>query len=159
MTRTATDNEKESNSFKSVLIMVIIFTIGAVIFLYTENKKKEQIDKVGLDDLNLQLVGIVDSIDNGKNYHGYGIVRLKIIESNVQDYDPRSSQKFYFCVIKNGIAEIYTHTFIDKIDTVKINTKDRTIATKKNGRFDTGSISIYADKDYYNYIKQKTVFK
>lgn len=142
-----------------IFIMIIIFILGAVIFLYTENKKQEEFDKVCLDELNLRMIGVVDTFDNGRNYHGYGILRLKIIESNIQDYDPRGKMKFYFCVIKNGIAEIYTHTFITKVDTVIINTKDRIISAKMNGRYDTASISIYADPDYYNYINQKSIFK
>ena len=138
-----------------ILVVVILFSW----FLYSQNKWQAEIDKVGLEDLNLQLIGVVDSVDNGDNYHGYGIIRLRIISSNLQEYDPRSKQEFYFCIIKNGKAEIYEHTFVSKVDTVTIDTKKKIISYIENGRRGVGSISINADKSYYNYIRRKTIFK
>jgi len=142
-----------------VIVLILVFIIGGIIFISLENKRQNKIDRVCLEDLNLQLVGVVDTIEEGRNYHGYGIIRVKIINSNIQEYDPRSQQEFYFCIIKNGIAEIYTHTFVTKVDTITINTKGKIISYIKNGRKEQGSISINANKDYYNYIKQKTIFK
>jgi len=142
-----------------VIVLILVFIIGGIIFISLENKRQNKIDRVCLEDLNLQLVGVVDTIEEGRNYHGYGIIRVKIINSNIQEYDPRSQQEFYFCIIKNGIAEIYTHTFVTKVDTITINTKGKIISYIKNGRKEEGSISINANKDYYNYIKQKTIFK
>ena len=142
-----------------VIVLILVFIIGGIIFISLENKRQNKIDRVCLEDLNLQLVGVVDTLEEGRNYHGYGIIRVKIINSNIQEYDPRSQQEFYFCIIKNGIAEIYTHTFVTKVDTITINTKGKIISYIKNGRKEQGSISINANKDYYNYIKQKTIFK
>ncbi len=142
-----------------VIVVIIVFIVGGIIFISLENKRQNKIDRACLEDLNLQLVGVVDTIDEGRNYHGYGIIRVKIINSNIQEYDPRSQQEFYFCIIKSGIAEIYTHTFVTKVDTITINTKGKTISYIKNGKKEEGSISINANQDYYNYIKQKTIFK
>jgi len=142
-----------------VIVLILVFIIGGIIFISLENKRQNKIDRVCLEDLNLQLVGVVDTLEEGRNYHGYGIIRVKIINSNIQEYDPRSQQEFYFCIIKNGIAEIYTHTFVTKVDTITINTKGKIISYIKNGRKEEGSISINVNKDYYNYIKQKTIFK
>ncbi len=138
-----------------IIIAILLFSW----FIYSENKRKREVDKVGLEDLNLQLVGVVDSVDNGDNFHGYGIIRLKIISSNIQEYDPRSKQEFYFCIIKNGMAEIYEHTFVSKVDTVTIDTKKKTMSYIENGKEVVGSISINANEGYYDYIKQKTIFK
>ncbi len=142
-----------------VFFVILVFIIGGIIFISLENKRQNKIDKDCLEDLNLQLVGVVDTIDEGRNYHGYGIIRVKIIYSNIQEYDPRTQHEFYFCIIKNGFAEIYTHTFVTKVDTITINTKRKIISYTKNGKKEEGSISINANQDYYNYIKQKTIFK
>ena len=108
---------------KSVTL-IIVFVLGGLVFLNLNITKQKEIDKVCLEDLNLQLVGLIDTIDEGNNYHGYGIIRLKIISSNIKDYDPRSKQEYYFCIIKNGMAEIYDHTPTKlKQDTLIYNTK------------------------------------
>ena len=138
-----------------ILIAIVLFSW----FFYSQNKRQEEIDKIGLEDLNLQLIGVVDSVDNGDNYHGYGIIRLRVISSNIQEYHPRWKQEFYFCIIKNGKAEIYEHTFVSKVDTVTIDTKKKLMSYIKNGKRVVGSISINADKSYYNYISRKTIFK
>lgn len=144
-----------------VILLIAIFVIGAIVFFSLENKSQREVNKVGLEDLNLQLVGVVNSIDPGRNYHGYGIIRLKIINSNIQEYDPRSQQEFYFCIIKNGIAEMYDHVSgTSKGDTLVYDTKVKLGSFLRNGKKEEeGSISINANKDYYNYIKQKTIFK
>ncbi len=138
-----------------IIIAILLFSW----FFYSQNKRQNEIDKVGLQDLNLQLTGVVENVDNGANYHGYGIIRLRIINSNIQEYDPRTKQEFYFCVIKNGMAEIYEHTFVSKVDTVTIDTKKKLMSYIENGKREIGSISINADENYYNYIRQKTIFK
>jgi hypothetical protein len=149
-------------SFMRVIILVIVFVFGGIIFFTLENQKQNKIEEVGLEDLNLQLTGIIDTIDEGDNYHGYGIIRVKIISSNVEEYDPRSKQEFYFCIIKNGMAEIYDHTPTNysKGDTLMYNTKEKLGSFLRNGKKEQeGTISINANNDYYNYIKRKTMFK
>jgi len=145
---------------KSVTL-IIVFVLGGLVFLNLNITKQKEIDKVCLEDLNLQLVGLIDTIDEGNNYHGYGIIRLKIISSNIKDYDPRSKQEYYFCIIKNGMAEIYDHTPTKlKQDTLIYNTKLKLRAYLRNGKQEQeGSISVNSNKDYYSYIKRKTIFK
>jgi hypothetical protein len=103
-------------------------------------------------------VGVVDSVDyaNNGHYHGYGIILLKIIRSNIQEYDPSTTQKFYYCLIKNGEVEIYDHasqTF--KGDTLTIDTKSKIKSWIRNGKKEEqGSISINTNDDYNNYIRR-----
>jgi len=145
---------------KSVTL-IIVFVLGGLVFLNLNITKQKEIDKVCLEDLNLQLVGLIDTIYEGNNYHGYEIIRLKIISSNIKDYDPRSKQEYYFCIIKNGMAEIYDHTPTKlKQDTLIYNTKLKLRAYLRNGKQEQeGSISVNSNKDYYSYIKRKTIFK
>ena len=128
-------------------------------FIYLETKRDAEIDKVGLEDLDLQLLGVVDSVDNGENFNGYGIIRLKIISTNIQEYHPPYKQEFYYCIIKNGMAEIYDHTFVSKVDTVAIDTKKKIMTYFENGKEVVSSISINGNRSYYEYIRQKTIFK
>ncbi len=145
---------------KSV-ILILVFVIGGLIFFSLNIKKQNEIDKVCLEDLDLQLIGVIDTVYEGNNYHGYGIIRLKIISSNIKEYDPRSKQEFYFCIIKNGMAEMYDHTPTNlKQDTLIYNTKLKLSAFLRNGKKEQeGSISVNANKDYYSYIKRKTIFE
>ena len=143
---------------KKILVFLVV-TVFFGWFIHIENKRQQEIDKIGLEDLNLQLTGIVDTVIEGNNYHGYGIIRLKIIKSNLKEYDPCLKQPFYFCIIRDGIAEIYEHTFVSKVDTVFIDTKKKIMSYTEDGKKVTGSISINADEDYYNYIRKKTIFQ
>lgn len=141
------------------IILIIVFVVGGIIFLKLNFQQQKQIDKDFLEDLNLQLIGVVDTVDKGNHYHGYGIIRLKVISSNIQEYDQRLKQEFYFCIIKNEMAEIYEHAFISKVDTVRIDTRKKMIYYVEDGKEQAGSISINADKNYYNYIREHTIFK
>jgi hypothetical protein len=144
-----------------IIILTIFFVVGGIVFLYLGTKSQNEIDKIGLEDLKLRLIGVVDTVDKGRNYHGYGIIRLKILSSNLKEYDPRSKQEFYFCIIKNNLAEVYDHTSATfEGDTLVYDTKSKLGAYLRNGKKEQeGTISINADKDYYKYIKQNTIFK
>jgi hypothetical protein len=143
------------------IILIIVFLVGGIIFLKLNFQQQKKIDKDFLEDINLQLLGVVDTVDKGNHYHGYGIIRLKVISSNIQEYDPRHKQEFYFCIIKNGIAEVYDHTSATyKQDTLFYDTKLKIGGFLKNGKKEeVGSISINTDKNYYNYIREHTIFK
>ena len=128
---------------------------------HRDYQKEKEIDKIGLEDLNLKLTGVVVSVDYGDNFHSYGIIRLKVINSNIQEYDPRGKLQYYFCVIKNGMAEIYYHTPVSNTigDTMQFDTGIKMGGFIKNGKPDYGDISIYGDDSYYEYIQKHTIFK
>lgn len=71
----------------------ILFIIGGIIIILCFGAYKtgshDQANREALDSLNLHLTGVVESVQEGDNFHGYGIIRLKVISSNIQDYDPR----------------------------------------------------------------------
>jgi hypothetical protein len=138
-----------------------VFLIGILVismFFYYNTNRKYQIDKVALEDLNLQMVGVVDSVDKAidGHYHGFGIIWLQIISSNIKEYHPPADQKFYYCIIKNSKAEIYGHaSATSKGDTLVIDTKAKLISTLRNGKKEEeGPITIHASKSYYEYIQK-----
>ena len=68
-----------------------------------ENKK----DKKYFSDLNLKLIGVVEAVDLSYTPNGFGVVKVNIIESNKEYYDPRKDLEYYYCIIKDRKAEFY----------------------------------------------------
>lgn len=147
---------------RQALLFIVFIFLGAW-FIYMNSRRTSVANKEALEDLNLNLTGVVESVENGNGFHGYGIVRLKVIESNISDYDPRGTRKYFFCVIKNGMAEIYDHastgnTYIG--DTLVYHTKEKINGIIRNGKlYEEGSISVSTEDNYYQFVRQKTIFK
>lgn len=114
---------------------------------------------------NLELTGIVYSVQDLKSKQGkrgYGparIIRLNIVKSNMDEYDPRDKQANYFCIIKDGRAEIYARgpTDLKKGDTLKLNIPERTMSFfTVDGKNDVVEKNIFIGSvPFFNYIKEK----
>ena len=142
--------------FISLLFLIFLICVWKLWFGSNDEQLK------GIE--NLRLKGIVycvmPSINNGR-YHGTGIIRLKILNSNIHSYDPRGRQKVYYCIIKEGKAEIYTGLFAvvgyqpTIGDTILLNIKKRNLLVIKQGdtvhKFGT---SIHPYTPFYEYIKE-----
>ena len=141
----------------SVLFALIIISV----FIYIINSRDEEINKVGLEDLNLKFSGIVTEVEESNSYNGYGIIRMKILSSNIAVYDPRDTLKFYYCVIKNNIAEVYGHAYSRMIgDTLNVDTHEKIMSSGSIGNeHNVGSIRINSQEEYYQFIQEKTKFK
>ncbi len=117
-------------------------------------------DFAGIEDL--KLTGIVYSTQEVQNklqgYHGRGIVRINIIESNIYEYDPRDKQANYFCLIKDGKAEIYGWSWLGlkNGDTLQLDVKKRMITfTSENDKtIEIKDISI-GPGSFFKFIKKK----
>jgi hypothetical protein len=139
------------------IILVILLGIPFIVYqTCTDLRKEESINKIALNDLNLHLVGVVTNVDKLNGYNGTGVIDLKILNSNIQEYDPRPNQ-FYYCIIKNGIAEVYDGLtdYLFEGDTVCINTEKRTIVRKSMVKEKLeGTIWVNSNKGFYDYIKK-----
>jgi hypothetical protein len=147
-----------------ILILLISF-----LSFYSCEKRNYQNNKVEKDwedfsGLNLKFKGVVYSIeDNVKkgNFHGRGITRINILESNTKSYDPRKKQYNYYCIIKDNKAELYDnhiiHTSIG--DTIEIDTKQKTIKWLNKHK----SKQIYdlsnGEVGFFEYIKENNLQK
>ena len=70
------------------------------------------------------MTGIVTDVDEVKGFNAYGIITVRILKTNITEYDPRDTMEFYYCIIRDSIAEIYDHAFRNMIgDTINIDTK------------------------------------
>lgn len=117
-------------------IITIVFPVFLIVLFSCNLFKDNGLKAVDKDDFrgieNLYLVGVVDSIQQVMNkmegYHGRSIIRLNIVKSNMDEYDPRKKQANYYCIIKKRKAEIYEHPGgLTKGDTVVLDIKERKI--------------------------------
>lgn|SRR5690606_1280509 len=151
-----------------ITIAVVICSITALSlwhYLYI-NRIEEGLVKVNARNFtgieNLELTGIIYSFQKVQNklqgYGGRGIIRVNIIESNMDEYDPRNKQANYFCIIKEGKAEIYGWGHIDlkEGDTLKLSIPKRTMnfPTAAGNNIEIKDIWI-GHVDFFNYIKEK----
>jgi hypothetical protein len=141
-----------------VLITVFVVILLGVYTFYTNSIEQKDMHETAFDDLKLHLVGVVYDIDPVESgyYHGFGIIRVKIISSDIQEYDQSQSKKYFYCTIKKGSAEIYEHTaeiFVG--DTLSINTRKGIISVNRKGvKVSEGDISLCSVDGYYDYIKK-----
>ena len=114
---------------------------------------------------NLELTGIVYSVQDLKSKQGKRgydparIIRLNIVKSNMVEYDPRDKQANYFCIIKDGRAEIYAGgpTDLKEGDTLKLNIPERTMSFfTVDGKSDMVIKDIrIGSVPFFNYIKEQ----
>lgn len=105
----------KSSFFKRLLVLVLTFLIAFNLYMFRDDifyRPNDNLEEVGTRNFkgieNLKLIGeIYEVLDDIGNYNGTGILRVRIIESNIKYYDPRDKQANYYCIIKNGKAEIY----------------------------------------------------
>ncbi|WP_310992894.1 hypothetical protein [Aequorivita marina] len=144
---------------KLLITLTSVFLFSSCNFFSHNNEKKTTVDKFDFKELkNLKLTGIVYSIEDGigNGYHGRGIVRVNIIESNIHYYDPRDVQQNYYCLIKNNTAEIYgtSASYVNIGDTIVIdvNSKVLNYFNKKK----TGKVKIWiGPSSFFKMIKEK----
>jgi hypothetical protein len=137
------------------VLTILFFATILVIFFQIQFENDNKIRDAAFKNLDLKLVGVVDTVDPVYNsYYHVGIIRLRIISSNIKEYDPRGTLDYFYCIIKNSHAEIYDHaTRTLKGDTLIVNTESMITVCRRNETIiDSGSISLCSDKGYYDYI-------
>src|SRR5258705_2137497 len=124
-------NLKQIKWFLLLALFAVAFGIYDAIRENEENKKYFR-------DLNLMLKGVVESVDLSYIPNGFGVVKVSIIESNKNFYDPRKDRKYYYCIIKDNQAEFYQYGLYDcKVgDTIEVNTRKRIFIIKNGAKSD-----------------------
>lgn len=85
----------------SVLLVPLILFLA--IFLYA--KKIVTADSQYISNLNLDVEGKIVEIYKLKQGHGFGIIKIKLLQSNFDYYKP-SNESRYFGLIENGFGKI-----------------------------------------------------
>lgn len=113
---------------------------------------------------NLKLISVITEVDNLENasVHGYGVISLEIIESNVKFYNPKEKIKRYYITINDKSAELFAYVGTKNIgDTIKIDMSADKEFWYKNSR--TGQILNYSPRIYeeslYDFIKKNNKTK
>ncbi len=113
--------------------------------------------RVNPDPPDLKLEGVVEKVEKIHGFNGTGIIRIKITNSNVDYYDPRNKNEAYYCIIKNGYAEIYDgHAFsIMENDKIILDTeKDEIIWINDKGETHKSIIWVNDSDSFRKYLKE-----
>jgi hypothetical protein len=135
---------------------VIGFIIVTALFFYSIAREASN-NRTYFNDLNLTLKGEVLAADVPNGYNGFGILRVKILASNINYYDPRGKIKNYYCIIKNGIAEVYQHGIseCESGDIVTVDARKREFTIyKKDGKNFVRDIVLYTNEFFYKYLQK-----
>lgn len=142
-------------------LMKTIFALVGTLFIFTSCFNKSNLEEKGwsdFDHLDLKLKGKVYDVNNkiGNGFHGRGIMRVEVLESNIKQYDPRKKQANYYCIINDSIAEIYDYYREISIgDTVLIDTNEEVIEwvnkPKKGKKY---SISI-GEVSFFDFLREQ----
>ncbi len=106
---------------------------------------------------NLELTGVISDIRKPNfPFHGFAIIDVNVIDSNVANYDPRKIQANYLCLIKDSVMELYTGVdFMSINDTIKLDLSEKGLSYFDNNtkEFYTYFPSIH-DRTFHDYIKK-----
>lgn len=156
----------KSNFLKILLGLILTFLIAFNLYMFRDDifhRTDDNLEEVGTRNFkgidNLNLTGeVYEVLDDVGNYNGMGILRIKIKETNIDHYDPREEQANYYCIIKNGILELYVKGVSDiKInDSISINIPARkSMVYNSNRDFKRRlSLMIYPRR-FFDFIKRK----
>jgi len=137
-----------------LITFCLLFT-GCVTRTNTNNKIEKGWTE--FSGLNIKMKGVVYSVDNKiRPFHGRGIIRINILETNTKRYDPRDKQLNYYCIIKNNKAELYDTSVNETSvgDTIEIDTKEETIKWLNYSKLkQIYSLSI-GEVEFFDYIKE-----
>ena len=154
---------KKKNRILLIFIIILLPLIGSIvfydkIFLNVDYSLKEvdEDNSSGIENLKLKGEVINSQKRFNRSFHGMGILKVNIINSNFKNYDPREYQANYYCIIKNSIAEIYVKGVSDirKEDTVyiDISKKEARVYNSKRKFKRNLSYMIYP-RSFFDYIK------
>jgi hypothetical protein len=140
------------------LIVLVLAVLAIGIFnTVRENTAYEKEEKKYFNDLNLYLKGVVLAVDYKYPANGFGVVKVNIIETNRDFYDPRKDRNFYYCLIKNNQAEIYQHAIYDCAigDTIEVNTNKRIFLIRNYNKKISEKIMLYDNEKFFDHIRKK----
>lgn len=124
------------------------------------SESKKEMGWRDFSGLDLNMTGVVTFVNKEiRGYHARGIFRMNIIDSNINHYDPRDVQENYYCIIKDGEAEVYDNNVyeIEIGDTIQIDTNKQLIKwLNKSAEGRMYSISV-GEVGFFRYIKENNL--
>ncbi|NLN24059.1 MAG: hypothetical protein GX163_00020 [Bacteroidetes bacterium] len=159
-----------ANSNKNIItrlvIMIVISLVIYNLYMFRDDifyRPDDNLEVVGIENFKgiekLKVIGkVYEVVDNIGNYHGMGIIRIDIIKSNIEYYDPRDKQANYYCIIKNGQAEFYVKGVSDikPNDSIYVSIFDRKSLVYNSKRDFSRKLSmIVYPRRFFDFIKRK----
>jgi hypothetical protein len=116
---------KTPNTMKNKrLVIAVTFLIGVSVW---HQCRESILQKKLVSDLHLSLTGVILSKNMPKQCKGLGIIRLRVIDSNIKQYNQRGNEPYY-AFIQDDKALIFTGCSVAKIgDTIIVNTDLETV--------------------------------
>ena len=121
---------------KISLFLIPILCLVVYFIMTTESNDEDRYEETYFKNLNLHLIGIIKDVKI-TNTNDCGILYIKILNSNINHYDHRKKEKYYYCVIKDYKAEILQDDIREfrKNDSVIIDSHTRTLINYRQGVF------------------------
>ena len=138
----------------SPIIIIVLLIIVSIL-----NKNDWRKDKAIYDNLmsnNIKFSGIITDFKISKN-HDFGIITLKIIESNSENFDPIIDDKLYPYAIRDSVAEIYgTVSYnLKKGDLVEVDSNSQEVVfSNVTGVIYSDQISILSEETNIEFVKK-----
>jgi hypothetical protein len=90
---------------KKVVIVASLLILGCYVFFTSANESEIFKDKY-IKSLDLELKGVVKSVELSGSGHNTGRIYLDVIETNHLIYDVKYLSKHYLCKVETGKAEL-----------------------------------------------------
>jgi hypothetical protein len=149
-----------------LVVMVVTSLVLFNLYMFRDDifyRPNDDLKVVGIKNFKgiekLKLMGeVYEVVDNIGNYHGMGIIRINIIESNIEYYDPRDKQANYYCIIKGEQAEFYVKGVSDikPNDSIYVSILDRKSLVHNSQRDFSRKLSLLVyPRNFFDFIKRK----
>lgn len=149
---------KAKQEWKSrVRFVLIAFPLMVALGIYEDHRDELYEDRY-FTSLDLELTGVVQYVDAPSSSNNFGIVGVEVLSTNKLHVDQRDSLQYYYCLVKNGKAELYQSAVssIRKGDTLKVDAPNRLLSIRHtNGKEpDTTSLELYDNDFFWKYVKK-----
>lgn len=152
--------------FTILVIIVVTLLVLFNLYMFKDDiffRPDDNLEEVDIKNFkgikNLKLTGeVYDVLSDIGNYHSTGILRVNIIETNMEYYDPRDKQANYYCIIKQGKAEFYVKGVSDikPNDSIYINILEgKSMVYNSNRDFHRELSMIVYPRRFFDFIKRK----
>ena len=111
--------------------------------------------KIFESDVNFE--GTVTEFDNSGG-HGFGIIRFKVLKSNIQIFNAFQNGKVYFYNINGEDGEIYSYVpaSLRKGDMVYVDSEKRKLLYYRNTKLLTeGDFMLITEDNWIEYVKKE----
>lgn len=99
------DSKKKKTLKQLILMFGVIFSLFIMLAIIGFRNSAKDIKYY--QEVNLNLSGIINEVRPLNSYgHDFGVISIKIIKSNIKNYDERKNLDRYLGVIKNNRAEL-----------------------------------------------------